>query len=135
MTSTMPEKKTVLDSPATLVPLVHAGAGWRRTLPDLAGPGRRWIVSPWVNSGKTDLTDLLELIEPGDRLIIRGRPEDFIQKMSSVSAIQRYGNEKPLSRHFRESVHIDGHQTVNRSHYRQAIFSTSACRSRWVARV
>lgn len=72
--------------------MVHVGAGWRIALPDLAGPGRRWIVSPWVNSGKTDLTELLALVGPGDRLIIRGRAEDFVRKISSVSALRQFAD-------------------------------------------
>lgn len=72
--------------------MVHVGAGWRIALPDLAGPGRRWIVSPWVNSGKTDFTELLALVGPGDRLIIRGRAEDFVRKISSVSALRQFAD-------------------------------------------
>lgn len=69
---------------------VHIGYGWRVALRDLAGEGRRWLVTPWVNSGDTDLQDLLTLMAPGDRLIIRGRPEDFRDRMSSFGAVDQF---------------------------------------------
>ena len=98
--------------------LVHVSAGWRNALPDLAGQGRRWIVSPWVNSGKTDLTDLLALVRPGDRLIIRGRAEDFVKKISSVSALQQFADRRvdiKCISHLHAKVYVrelDGHGTV-----------------------
>ncbi|MBB5235525.1 hypothetical protein [Deinococcus budaensis] len=69
---------------------MHIGSGWQTALADLEGPGRRWLVSPWVNSGDTDLQGLLNLVRPGDRLLLRGRPEDFLHRMSSFGAVEQF---------------------------------------------
>ncbi len=69
---------------------MHIGSGWQTALADLEGPGSRWLVSPWVNSGDTDLQGLLNLVRPGDRLLLRGRPEDFLNRMSSFGAVQQF---------------------------------------------
>ncbi|GGM16688.1 DUF6884 domain-containing protein [Deinococcus aerophilus] len=53
-------------------------------------------------------------------------PDDFLPGPYEVTFKKRHGNEKPLSRHFRESVYIGGHKTVERHPYCQAIFSTLA---------
>ncbi|MCP2014389.1 hypothetical protein L1280_001526 [Deinococcus sp. HSC-46F16] len=67
--------------------LVHLAEGWRATLQDLDGPGRRWLVTPWLT---TRHADLLGSVQRGDRLLIRGHAEDFLKGMSSLDAVQAF---------------------------------------------
>lgn len=63
---------------------VHLWQGWRTVLPSLEGPGRRWLVTPWLT---THSTDLRGIVQKGDRLLIRGAPEDFLSGRSDLQAI------------------------------------------------
>lgn len=88
---------------------VHIGCGWDAALADLKGPGRRWLVTPWVNSGDTDLRELLAVMLPGDRLILRARPEDFLHHLSSLSAVDQFrqrGVEVGCVSHLHAKVYV-----------------------------
>ena len=69
----------------TLPDLVHIGVGWRAVLDDLDGPGRRWLVTPWLTTREADLVGL---VQAGDRLLIRGSAEDFLTGKSKLEAVQ-----------------------------------------------
>lgn len=67
--------------------LIRIAEGWRAAVPDLDGPGRRWLFSPWLT---TRHADLLGSVQRGDRLLIRGCAEDFLRGLSDVSAVKAY---------------------------------------------
>ncbi|MFB9993411.1 hypothetical protein ACFFLM_15700 [Deinococcus oregonensis] len=74
--------------PAAVLPdLVHIGQGWRAVIQDLAGPGRRWLVTPWLT---TTHADLLEHVQKGDRLLIRGHAGDFLKGQSDLNAVRAF---------------------------------------------
>ncbi|ULH14478.1 hypothetical protein MF271_10575 [Deinococcus sp. KNUC1210] len=78
---------------APVADLIHLGVGWRAVLADLDGPGRRWLVTPWLTTREADLLGLVQL---GDRLLIRGNAEDFLSgtsKLEAVQAFQEWGVE------------------------------------------
>ena len=72
-----------------LLDLIHIGTGWRAVLSDLEGPGRRWLVTPWLT---THHADLLGIVNSGDRLIIRGLADDFLTGKSKLESIQEFQN-------------------------------------------
>lgn len=67
--------------------LIHLVEGWRATLNDLEGPGRRWLVTPWLT---TRHADLLGIVQKGDRLLIRGLASDFLTGMSDLGAVRAF---------------------------------------------
>lgn len=67
--------------------LVHLARGWRAAVRDLEGPGRRWLVTPWLT---TRDADLLGSVQKGDRLLIRGHAQDFLTGMSDLDAVQAF---------------------------------------------
>ncbi|PTA67566.1 hypothetical protein [Deinococcus arcticus] len=67
--------------------LIHLIEGWRATLNDLDGPGRRWLVTPWLT---TRHADLLGSVQKGDRLLIRGHASDFLTGMSDLRAVKAF---------------------------------------------
>ena len=73
------------EEPSLTPDLIHLAQGWRAVLPDLDGPGRRWLFTPWVT---TQDTDLRGLVNRGDRLLIRGDAEDFLTGRSDMKAVQ-----------------------------------------------
>lgn len=73
------------EEPSLTPDLIHLVQGWRAVLPDLEGPGRRWLITPWLT---TQDTDLRGLVNKGDRLLIRGDAEDFLAGRSDMRAVQ-----------------------------------------------
>lgn len=63
----------------------HIKAGWKAALQDLEGPGTRYLISPFLTS---DHASLLRIVKPGDKVVIRGLPKDFLSKVVSMGALR-----------------------------------------------
>jgi hypothetical protein len=63
---------------------VFLNAGWPKSMPTMDGPGRRW----WVTAFLTSAADYVG-VRPGDRVLIRGRPEDFLSGASSLDVVEQ----------------------------------------------
>ena len=63
-------------------PIINAG--WPEALPALEGSGVRWWLTPWLTSAAAE-----GRLRPGDRVIIRGLPQDFADGMSNLEAVAK----------------------------------------------